>query len=110
MKRFIKQLDQSSTSTVGLLQGLGVTLYILVFAAIMMYLQCLPDPEPPLAIILFLLLFITSALACGTMVLGYPLILVFNKNIRRAIAIVGWSAATLLAATLLTVLVILLVA
>ena len=41
--------------------------------------------------LMFLLLFVISALICALISLGYPLYLAFNKQIRKAIVIILWT-------------------
>lgn len=102
-------LDKISPLRIGVLQGGLVCLYVLLFAISVISLDGF-SPEkvaPVLAITIYLLVFIISALVCSSLVLGYPLILAFKGNIKRAIQIVAWSAATIIGIALLVLVTIL---
>jgi hypothetical protein len=51
--------------------------------------------SPFLGMAFFLTAFVFSALVCGSAVVGYPLVLLFEKNARRAVSVICWSAAWL---------------
>jgi hypothetical protein len=90
-----------SQQTIGALQAIGLVLYIILVAtAIQTVGQAFPDksPNPALGMSLFLLLFVTSALICGAVALGYPIKLFFIENKRaEAMQIVGWTIGWLVA-------------
>jgi hypothetical protein len=96
---------KNSPQTIGALQAIGLVVYIILFAT--MVTTVLSDPpiehkNPLLGMSLFLLLFITSALICGSIALGYPIKLFFVENKRsEAMHIVGWTIAWLIAFALL---------
>jgi len=81
---------------IALAQTVFVLCYVLFFAlSIQTVNGWLGDnffPNPFLGIAFFLTAFVFSALVCGSAVLGYPLVLLFEKNARRAVAIICWSA------------------
>ncbi|MCA9370784.1 MAG: hypothetical protein KC680_02380 [Candidatus Peregrinibacteria bacterium] len=94
-------------------QVLALVTYILCFVTVIQTMVSTmgekPFPNPFVGMALFLTTFVFSALICGSTMLGYPLILLFEKNARRSIAVLLWSAlwlgillATALAATILT--------
>ena len=90
------QLHKTHSSIIGFLQSVIVLAYVLLFAGAI---QVMSDWHPfglPdslfVAIPIFLMTFMFSALICGGAVLGYPLVLLFEKKTVRAISIVCWSA------------------
>ena len=85
---------------VGMLQMLVVVLYILIGASFVTspLAQRVHDAlivYPPAGILAFLTTFVFSALLCGTAMLGYPALLCFEKEYRRAASVVLWSIAWL---------------
>lgn len=94
---------------IGLVQAVVVLCYVLFFAlsvqTIHGWLGDVFSPDPFLGMAFFLTVFVFSALVCGGAILGYPLVLLFEKNVRRAVTIICWSAVWL-AAFLCAVLVI----
>lgn len=84
---------------IGLTQAVGVLCYVLFFALSIQTINgWLGDnffPNPFLGIAFFLTAFVFSALVCGGAILGYPLVLLFEKNVRRAVIIICWSAGWL---------------
>ncbi len=89
-------LHKTYSSIIGLVQSAIVLAYVFLFAgAIHVMSEWHPYglPDGPLVIVpLFLMIFIFSALVCGGAILGYPLILLFEKKTARAVSIVCWSA------------------
>jgi hypothetical protein len=95
---FVSMLNIHHTSPwkIGFVQSLFVVCYVLLFAfSINTVHNRFGDifTSPVTGIPFFLTLFVFSALVCGGAVLGYPLTLVLEKNLRRALQIVGWSIA-----------------
>lgn len=80
----------------GLLQALGVFVYILLFA---FGVQTIADSgfelSPPMGMVLGLLAFSTSALVCGLIVFLYPCQLFFGEHKKLAASIVIWTAVWL---------------
>lgn len=86
----------------GLLQALAITVYVGVFAFLAYRIQQISiqnqvHPHPVVAIVLFLLAFIISAVVCGSLFLGYPVWLFFENKKLHAVKIVLWSALWLVA-------------
>ena len=81
---------------VAFLQVIGVVIYILTFTFAINYVSGIfGDSDfgsPMIGMSFFLLAFVTSALICSSLVLGYPLYLFLNDGKRRAVMIVLWSA------------------
>jgi hypothetical protein len=100
MKLF-PRLASISAWKISLLQTAIVTAYILAGALTVTsplaeaLKNSIFDFYPPLGILSFLTTFVFSALFCGTAMLGYPALLAFEKEYRRAIQIVLWSIAEL---------------
>lgn len=96
---------KNSPKIVGLLQALGLMLYVSLFAlgsrAIIGWLKLrfdVPDSESAIPMIAFLLAFVTSALICGTIVFGYPAYLFSQGKKEIAIPIVLWNTLWLVLA------------
>ncbi len=89
-------LHKTSAWKIGLAQAVSVLCYVLFFAiSIQTVHDVLGDnmfPNPFFGMAFFLTTFVFSALFCGGSVIGYPLILLFEKNVRRAVTIICWSA------------------
>jgi hypothetical protein len=99
MKLFHKHASVSAWK-VGFLQTAIVTAYILTGALVVTspFVQLnegLFQWSPAIGILTFLTTFVFSALFCSSAILGYPALLCFQKDYRRAIQIVLWSAAWL---------------
>lgn len=94
-----------SPALVALLQVSGVILYVLALVSTINYFsthaQYSDFDNPLLGMSIFLLTFVTSALICGSLILGYPVQLFLDNEKRRAIEIVLWSAAWLVIVLLL---------
>ncbi len=96
---------KNTPQTIGALQAIGLVAYIILFATTVT--TVLSDPpiehdNPLLGMSLFLLLFITSALICSSIALGYPIKLFFVDNKRsEAMQVVAWTIGWLLAFALL---------
>ncbi|PIR53074.1 hypothetical protein COU76_03035 [Candidatus Peregrinibacteria bacterium CG10_big_fil_rev_8_21_14_0_10_49_10] len=98
---------------IGLLQTALVIGYILTGALVVTssFAPRLPerifDFSPALGFLTFLTTFVFSALFCGTSMLGYPMLLCFEKNYRRATQIIlwsiGWLALFLLSMSLIAI-------
>lgn len=81
---------------IAFLQAFGIACYVAIFATTIYTLQIWSvtraiEPHPALAIALFLLTFILSALICGSIMFAYPII-VFSRGQRTdALKIILWS-------------------
>ena len=97
--KFFHNHASAAAWKIGLLQTAIVVAYILTGALVVTspFIQRFPerifDQYPPLGILSFLTTFVFSALFCSTAVLGYPALLCFEKNYKRATQIVLWSIA-----------------
>ena len=90
------ELMKTSPRVVGFVQAAGLTLYVTVFATLVQHVQnwfLLRDvqPGPIMSIALFLLAFVISALICGSLILGYPLLLFSSGKHHEAMKAVLWS-------------------
>lgn len=93
---------KNSPRLVGFLQALGLVVYVGAFAfaartVVPLLKARFPDsdPDPMLPLSLFLLAFVTSALMCGAIALGYPIRLFFQEQKEAALQIVLWTIAWL---------------
>ncbi len=104
-----RKIEQSPAWQIGVLQGSSVVLYILLLIMLLNALSSVSDrvysaaETPIFAPVLFLLVFVFSALTCGSLVLGYPLVTALKGDIKQAVMMVVWSGVTLLGAVLLAV-------
>ncbi|MBI2304313.1 MAG: hypothetical protein HYU86_06145 [Chloroflexi bacterium] len=81
---------------VGFVQALLVSLYVWGVATIMTGAgSWFGQPEPVLAFIFVLMLFVTSALISGSIVLGYPVYLAFDKRFSQGVKVTGATAGWL---------------
>ena len=87
---------KNSPIFIAFLQVIGVVAYILTFTFTVNYVSGIfgdSDLGPPMVgMSFFLLAFVTSALICSSLVLGYPLYLFLNNEKRKAVMLVLWSA------------------
>ncbi|MFA6307298.1 MAG: hypothetical protein WCS88_03765 [Patescibacteria group bacterium] len=86
-------LDKMSAGWIGFLQTLGVAIYcslVALFFRLMGNNQVENAPEIwGIALMLFLLVF--SAAVCGLLVFGYPIYLIIQHNIKRALQILAFN-------------------
>lgn len=89
----------------GLLEALGVAAYVGIFVTAVNVGSGIFGRDvqlgPFLSMALVLLLFVTSALICGSIVLGYPIYLFASGEKSRAVKTVLWTAAWLVACVLI---------
>lgn len=99
-------LNRISSRLVGLAQATGVAAYVLLFALIVTNSQhVVPNGPAVLGIMFFLIAFIFSALLCGSLVLGYPILLALRGQLKRAVSIVMWTGISLVMFLVLVVIV-----
>lgn len=99
------KIDKMSVSLVGFLQAIGVAIYCSLISLFLWTLGRNIENAPEIAsgaVMLMLLVF--SAAVCGTLVFGYPGYLVFDKNIKRALQVLGFTFLYLLIIFILIVL------
>ena len=93
---------QKSPKLIGLLQALGLVLYVTLFAnglrIISAWFPNVDGQKSVLPIIAFLLTFITSALICSSIALAYPVSLYVHDKKKEAIQVVLWNIVFLLIA------------
>jgi hypothetical protein len=104
------RLNSYAPQRVGLMQAGGVVAYILAFASLVSAIEKTGGADPPqiLAMAFFLTAFVTSALICGSLVLGYSALLLLDKQTKRAVEVLVWTAGYLALAILLAMLVLVL--
>ena len=91
-------LHKTSSWKVGLAQATFVLCYVLSFAFTIQSVHAwLGDifTNKIIGMSFFLTTFVFSALVCGGAIVGYPLVLLFEKKARRAVGIICWSAVWL---------------
>jgi hypothetical protein len=92
-----EKLDRLSPLAVGLVQALGVVLYVGLFAVLVGSLESKHISVPPfIGIAFFLIAFVFSAIVCGGLILAYPTVLALRGKVRRALKIIGWSGIAFL--------------
>jgi|SRR3989344_2492459 len=81
-----------SPQIIGFLQACGLTLYILFIVMIMNFVSE-KDFSSNLVLVpaIFLMLFVISALLSASLILAYPIMLLFNGRKEVAVKIVLWS-------------------
>lgn len=88
-------MDRRSPVFVAFLQVIGVVLYVFILTLTVNYASGILDgpafDQPMVGMTFFLLTFVTSALICGSLVLGYPLYLFLSSQRQEAIKIIAWS-------------------
>jgi hypothetical protein len=96
--------DKINPVLVGLYQAAGVVLYTILVATLMASFEGAGPDVPDLVVgPIILSLFVLSAGITGSLVFGLPVYFTFAKNnVKRAIAILGYTFLYLLIAVLLT--------
>jgi hypothetical protein len=90
---------KKTPTVVGLMQAVGLALYITLFATIATYAgnsNLGINIQPPLAIIVFLMAFIISASICFSIAFVYPIKLFFEDKKREAVQTILWMIGWLL--------------
>lgn len=84
---------------IGLLEAIGVLAYIALFSALTQstLFFSVVGQNPMYSIMTALMLLVFSALVCGTLVLGVPLLELVKGNRSSALRIFAWSGLWLLA-------------
>jgi len=102
------KLTKMSPVLVGLLQAIGVAIYcslVAIFFRLMNSSRIENSPEIwGIALMLFLLVF--SAAVCGILVFGYPIYLIAQRDVKKALNILAY---TLLYAIIIFVLILLII-
>lgn len=96
---------KTSPRTIGFIQAAGLTVYVSLFAILIQQAQTWfllhgIQLSPMTSIVFFLLAFVISALICGSLILGYPILLFSSGKHREAMKIVLWSLLWLVAMAL----------
>jgi len=86
------KLKKMSSNLIGLFQALGVAIYCALIVGLINLLEK-TDVRPPdyVAGIFMLLLLVISASITSLLVFGYPAILALDKDIKRALTIIGYT-------------------
>lgn len=92
---------KTSPAFAGFVQASGLTIYVGLFAVIVERIQAWLQvnrptfSNPVLGIMLFLMLFVLSALISGSLILGYPAVLFFGGKRAEAWRVLLWSVVWL---------------
>ena len=104
-------MPKASPKIIGLLQALGLILYVSLFAlssrVVIEWLKLrfdVPGSESVVPMTAFLLAFVTSSLICASIVFAYPLLLFFRGDKEMPIRIVLWNVVWLILAFALFIL------
>jgi hypothetical protein len=82
----------------GLKQAAGIIAYILLVVTIMTQSGINEQNIPGiLAPLMFILMFVTSALICGTIALYYPATLALQGKVRDALEVIAWTGVWMIA-------------
>ena len=111
----MKTMIRKRIVILGLAQAIGTTLYVGMAAIVMIgfgsFIELGPGEEKPglpardyLGLTGFLLLFVVSACICGSIVLGYPLVLALRRQIKEAVLLVAATVSWLILLFILLVL------
>ncbi|HSX41305.1 MAG TPA: hypothetical protein VLF21_01525 [Candidatus Saccharimonadales bacterium] len=93
----MKNLDKKSPALIGFVQAGLVTLYVLTLVNVMSRFEHYTAHPPEVLMGAFVLIsFVLSALICGTLVLGYPVLLLIQGKVKRALTVIAWSGLTFL--------------
>lgn len=87
----INKINKWHPSSIGFVQASAVFIYCVAVGSFMSLMDGMPNPPKLLVIGTVLLLFVTSAAITGSLFLGYPLYLVLNKKIKRALSVIGFT-------------------
>lgn len=103
-----RKINDSAIIKFGFLGGIAQFGFCLLMASILTMIErMMPEPPSPLAAILvFLLLFVSSAAISGLCVLGYPLYLAFQKRFIEGLMTLIITIGTLVIASILALLVV----
>ncbi len=93
-----KMLSDKPKYIIGLAQAAAVAVYVLLsVTAVINFGSGLEHTIPPmLSGMIFLMAFVTSALTCGSLLLGYPLWLILKGRVKEAVLVVAWSVVWLI--------------
>lgn len=103
------KIDKMSVALVGFIQAIGVAIYCSLISLFLWTMGHNIENAPEIAsgaVMLMLLVF--SAAICGTLVFGYPVYLTFDKNIKKALQVLGYTFLYLLIIFILILLVMIL--
>ncbi len=86
------QLKKMTPPLIGFIQALGVIIYCSLIGGFFWFMsQVHPDPGGMLQIVLMLFLLVFSAAITGLLIFGYPAFLMINKEVKKALTILGYT-------------------
>ena len=76
----------------GLIQAVGVIIYVAIISGLLTLMGKIAEqPADFFAASIMLLLLVFSAAICGALVFGYPVYFLINKNVKKALATLGYT-------------------
>ncbi len=91
---------------IGLFQSLGVIIYCALLALFFTAMDSIMTSQEQVVVMaIMLVIFVFSAAVTGLAVFGYPAYLVFNKKVKPALQVLGFTFLYFLAAIIITVLI-----
>ncbi len=104
------KLKKLSSSYVGLIQALAVTLYVTLISSFMNYMsQASFEQSDFLIAVMMLSLLVFSVALVGVLLFGLPIYLIINKKIKQALRILGYTFLWLLLIIILVIFVVFIV-
>ena len=100
----LKNMNKLRPWAAGLVQALGLLLYVTLFVLVVLNTERIMGArmeQEVIGVISVLLAFVTSALTCGTIALGYPAYLFFSGERKKAVQIIGWNIIWLILISIL---------
>jgi|SaaInlLV_10m_DNA_2_1039722.scaffolds.fasta_scaffold127088_1 hypothetical protein len=98
------KLKKLSSSYVGLVQALAVTLYVTLVSSFMNYMSRASFGQNDfLTAVMMLSLLVFSVALVGILLFGFPIYLIINKKVKQALRILGYTFLWLLLIIILVV-------
>jgi hypothetical protein len=105
MRKWVRKMHPA---TVGLLQALGVGVYVVLISAFFHLIER-SEITPPGGfgtMIAILLLLVFSAAVTGSLIFGYPTYLIINKGLNRALQVLLYTSLFLLVTIIVALLIV----
>lgn len=97
-----KDLSKAHPAVIGLLQAVGVVVYCCLIGLLFWSMEIFYQAPPQIVVIpLMLVLLVFSAAVTGSLVFGYPAYLALNKQMKKALSVVGFTLLFALIAIIL---------
>lgn len=90
--RLYMKIRQYSANLIGLTQALAIALYCFLIASFISLMEKVKlTPEPFIIGMIMLILLVVSATICGIIVFGLPLLLILDKETKKALRILAFT-------------------